>query len=426
MGHTIAAANIIRSTQALGNATTYMIGLAPGASVDAASIDLFNLQLQQMSSQKKYDIVSIIYDPRLEPCVTEQGGSRGDVRPNLHRNVNQFYTVTSRNTSTLFIVAATQPDNGCKYVNNNSEDLHLDHKRTKRDYAGAENLDIVQKVPAYYYLSGDYDSANDASDCNGFHCIERARTILVGALTMDGRPRKDTRMSYSRKILFAPGTNILTGNSARGFGAECGTSFASPVVAAISAQVLSQHHDRIRPGDIKGWLAATAEISEKLTPYVEAGMSYGGVNFQRAIESDPDNFTIWRFGVEQPLIAREIRVEWGNRVLTLDEVRQAYAPIAAGEKWQHALSLIARKPRRNNDPTPFYFISVINDEPVAKRFELAEPGDAGMMWAKCDGDEPDDERCLAVTPLGGGPEQRIPYSEITHLIFPKRFWGQDG
>ncbi len=443
ISHTAFAANVIGATSFLGRGgnAKMMTGLAPGASISAVPVAPF----REAMARRSYDFVSVIYDPAMEPCAPNADGTgvgtQGDAgHANVDKITNDLTEAIEdpRREATVYVVSAPQAPQAksCFYLDNYT----LENVQRKKANPASTGLRApnapLNLIPAYYYpnrVTIPYPSV-----CRGFHCdMEYPFAILAGALDKDGKPRINTRLSFRQKVLFAPGTDILAGDGdGDGFGVRCGTSFAGPLVTAIAAQVRAYHDMDKR--NIKRWLAATASIwgsqdatkkKPELADLVDADMSYGAVNLQRALQSDPKNFTIWEDGRAKPSVATSIVIREGSAPANSPEVPLKTVKCRnereGKEEWARPLSLIKRRQTAiaGDLGKTFHFIHLPGDIETSDSKSLRSEFNfkAAVGTVAC----ADSEGCIRAKLRDGG-ERVIPLSTISHIVFPVKYWNWEG
>lgn len=473
-GHASFAAHLVAArksiTAKIGDSRTdVMLGIASGASVEVASeaaaktmVD--NWLKNSYAGEKFPKVIVFIFDPGGEQCILKAPPVNGKVSPTPTPKsgrlpgaqdgpgairpgwpAREFLTGKSNprpmdltqirkgNEVPLIVVAAAQAaGDECWYFKNYNVDSIKEKREALTDanstFSGRHPCDSVScdYFPSFYYPVKA--SETRYSECVGFHCdSEKQNIIIVGALSGDGSPRADTRLSFSdtAKVLFAPGSDIVGPDAefddsgqikgdAAGFGVRSGTSYAAPIVAAIAMKVRATHGDNIKENEMKSWFAATATISKNLQNLFEANMTYGAVNFERAIRSDPQQFTIWLKGVAEPKKTRAIRLREEGK--SFDGLRDE---ADSDSRWKRSLSLI------NKDQGDFYLISFSDrydpqgyKQPI--RFKLGENGDYATSCPDTPPEGMNDD-IFTYGCIWAGDES-IPISLISHIVFPKRFW----
>jgi hypothetical protein len=440
--HARFAANVIASRKSLRiDAAKFHLGVAPArVSVSLASMIEFEQSLQDSAHGvlANKQVVAVVYTP-LQPCRTANDREEGsyDAYP-----FGEFLRRALKKP--VFVISAPQtpdetPNNSpCIYVNNT--DLpYIEKKYEDSTYIGLDSDEygeLRQKPPFWAVMSGEPVVDNYGGNyikCIGYHCHELSEhVIVVAALWDDGRPRKDSRLSFNvregartGKAFFAPGTDVV--NSERrgakeAFGMRCGTSFAGPVVAGVAANMLARW-PTLTTAQVKQRLAATVDPGEdRVFKLVQANMAYGIVNLDRAVRSHPNRFTIWLSEEAEPVDADEIYIQGpeGEELLT--------EAIKRNPDWKDLIALIRPPNGMNAEDGEFLGVSWTPSKGAAVRWNDPEddkPGDKDDWHSfneignrfgtiPCADDE---SGCLRVV-RPDGSSRPIAVGDISHIVFP--------
>ena len=146
---------------------------------------------------------------------------------------------------------------------------------------------------------GDRPRNYPLDNCTDLACLGRSLIgITVVPLNSDlssGRP--EARLDTKNLLLSAPGTGILSADvdlksNQLGFRARCGSSQATPIVAAVAAELRSRYN--LSAASTKERLYATARMLQTPASTRCSDTRIGGVlDIKKAIESDPSKDVIW-------------------------------------------------------------------------------------------------------------------------------------
>lgn len=461
LAHALFAANLIGATKTIDNQRKPMMtGLARGAKVTIGSaVSLF----EYLSSQQRLStIVTFVYKSGTEPCVRAgsndgsqlvvpqlsrdaSGGDRVSPTADLNRsrggsligfgqpeNYHNKIQQALKGAGVLAIISASQwsgddaVDN-CVYYNN-TVDIQK-YIKEKANYTGTYNC---SQLCDYYFPSFFYPrtAQQPYANCSGLHCdTSPINFILAGALdTSDVNRLKraaTTRMSFDSDatMLFAPGVNIIGPESQtykeavtkEGIGARSGTSYAGPIIAAVAALVRAKHDNNVTYNDMKKWLAATATVPVDLRDAFEAGMTYGAVNLQRAVESDPAQFTVWKKDNPTPVIGSNIKIGDNNTNNSDFNDLELFKLQSDADEWKTPLSLI-----RNREQ---YFYLIKADGTSSKKSLGLSDNRPSLVTHQCGPKNQNLSNYGCITVIKDNNDQEeIPVLDVSHIIFPSRFW----
>ena len=156
--------------------------------------------------------------------------------------------------------------------------------------------EFEDRIPFWQVKLDKDDDPPKNIECHGYYCYaDRFPTIIpVAALKADGSDvLEGQRLSYTYPTLLAPGENVLSGDIRKsensgdtGYGIDCGSSFAAPLVAATIAEILVKlETTAVQKKFIRALLAVSADLTtEKVRDLFLANLAYGAINRPKALE----------------------------------------------------------------------------------------------------------------------------------------------